>query len=71
MITIYQDDKTHKNYYVFDRKTKSDAALITIARHTHYPKTRLQIIPVWILEDELYLRSKRGATKMFAIITKG
>lgn len=71
IIDIFQDDKTHKKYFVFDRKIKPNVALTSVARYTHYAATKMEVIPVWVLDDDLYLKPTKGALKMSAVITKG
>lgn len=70
-IDIFQDDKTRKKYYVFDRKIKPNIALPAIARHIHQAATNLQVVAAWVLGDELYLKPTKGALKMSAVFIKG
>ena len=53
-MTVYEDDKTHQAYYVFDRTVKPDMALTAIARQTHQAKSKLKVIYAWINDYEMF-----------------
>lgn len=65
------EGKTGRAYYVFSRRKNPELAIEEAARACKSSKAKMEVIPVWIKEGNLYLNQVKGTEKMIAVIRRG
>ena len=69
---IFKDaGRTGRVYYVSPYKVDPDKAIAEAAHASKNARHSMQIIPVWVKGDDLYLDKTKGAKKHLAVVRKG
>ena len=65
---VFINDKTKKAYYVFPWGYTPVSAINDVAKEKHINPDRLEAVPGWVKDDELFLEHKRGSKKVLVVI---
>jgi hypothetical protein len=65
---VFIHDKNKKAYYVFPWGKATANAKVEVAREKHINPDRLEAVPGWVKDDELFLEHKKGAEKVLVVM---
>lgn len=65
---VFIHDKNKKAYYVFPWGKATANAIVEVAREKHINPDRLEAVPGWVKDDELFLEHKKGSKKVLVVI---
>lgn len=65
---VFIHDKNKKAYYVFPWEYPAVCAMNDVAKKKHINPDRLEAVPGWVKDDELFLEHKKGAEKVLVVI---